>query len=79
MLLKDQLCCLTLGLLLKLQISRLLRLDRGLFFMPKSACRNTSIASSTTTPGTLLSFPKIMLNAVTTKKQNATTKYTLKL
>ena len=48
-------------------------------FIPKSACRNTSIASSTTTPGTLLSFPKIMLNAVTTKKQNATTKYTLKL
>ena len=26
-------------------------------FMPKSACRNTSIASSTTIP-TLLSFPK---------------------
>ena len=48
-------------------------------FIPKSACRNTSIARSTTTPGTLLSFPKIMLNAVTTKKQNATTKYTLKL
>ena len=43
-------------------------------FIPKSACLNTSTASSTVTPTTLLALPSNLLNIVTTATQNTITR-----